>query len=349
MTRPELFDVVRVTGIRTFAELVDAPRHRPRLRDLQAGGGVDVRLARRRATSSTASRPACRTPTTTSSPTSSATAPTRWCPGCPAARSPRSSSSPSARSPATSTSTRRSPAASASTCSAPGSTQLPGHLGAARRRRLRVGPRLRQGGAHGEVVRRLDVVPLRRAGLGAARHRPRAPLPGPAGAAQDQAGRVGLRPRVRRGAEQGRRRHRHRAGLEPLRRRQRRHAPGPRRSCSPRTSTPTTLDPLHRPLPHVVRPHRRPARAHRDLAAQAARRHRPRAPGRASTTRSASRAELEADMARHVDDLRVRVGGDARRPRAARPLRLVRQRPPSPTRRSPTSRSAASGCPAVAR
>ena len=66
---------------------------RPGLRDLQAGGGLDVRLARRRATSSTASRPRCRTPTTTSSPTSSATAPTRWCRGCPAARSRRSSSS----------------------------------------------------------------------------------------------------------------------------------------------------------------------------------------------------------------------------------------------------------------
>ena len=45
------------------------------------------------ATSSTASRPRCRTPTTTSSPTSSATAPTRWCPASPAARSPRTSSS----------------------------------------------------------------------------------------------------------------------------------------------------------------------------------------------------------------------------------------------------------------
>ena len=41
-----------------------------------------------------------------------------------------------------------------------------GHLGAARRRRDRVRPRLRQGAAHGEVVRRLVVVPLRRAGLG---------------------------------------------------------------------------------------------------------------------------------------------------------------------------------------
>ena len=82
MTRPELFEVVRVTGIRTFAELV--ARH---------GKGAAARSASRRwprssprwrrATSSTASRRACRTPTTTSSPTSSATAPTRWCPACP--------------------------------------------------------------------------------------------------------------------------------------------------------------------------------------------------------------------------------------------------------------------------
>ena len=43
------------------------------------------------ATSSTASRPRCRTPTTTSWPTSSATAPTRWCRASPAARSPRTS------------------------------------------------------------------------------------------------------------------------------------------------------------------------------------------------------------------------------------------------------------------
>ena len=46
--------------------------------------------------------------------------------------------------------------------------QLPRDLAAAGRRRLRVRPRLRQGAAHGEVLRRLDLVPLRRAGLGRA-------------------------------------------------------------------------------------------------------------------------------------------------------------------------------------
>ena len=48
----------------------------------------------------------------------------------------------------------------------------------------------------------------------------------------------GLRARMRRGPEQGRRRHRHREGLEPLRLRQRRHDTHARRSCSPPTSTP---------------------------------------------------------------------------------------------------------------
>ena len=57
MTRPELFDLVRVTGIRTFAELVEPPRHRAR-----AARSASRRWRRcsprwRRATSSTASRP----------------------------------------------------------------------------------------------------------------------------------------------------------------------------------------------------------------------------------------------------------------------------------------------------
>ena len=54
-------------------------------------------------------------------------------------------------------------------------------------------------------------------------HRPGAALPGAAGTAQDQDGCVRLRTGMCRGARQGRRRHRHRNRLEPLRRRQRRH------------------------------------------------------------------------------------------------------------------------------
>ena len=42
---------------------------------------------------------------------------------------------------------------------------------------LRVRARVRQGAAHGEVVRRLDLVPVRRTGLGRPRHRPGAALP----------------------------------------------------------------------------------------------------------------------------------------------------------------------------
>ena len=49
--------------------------------------------------------------------------------------------------------------------------QLPRDLAPAGRRRLRVRARLRQGAAHGEVLRRVDLVPLRRAGLGRAGHR----------------------------------------------------------------------------------------------------------------------------------------------------------------------------------
>ena len=113
-----------------------------------------------------------------------------------------------------------------------------GDLAAAGRRRLRVRARLRQGAADGEVVRGLHLVPLRRPGLGAARHRPRAALPRAALAAQAQGRRQRLRPRVRRGAVQGLRGDRHREGVEPLRRRQRRRDAGRTRGCWRATSTP---------------------------------------------------------------------------------------------------------------
>ena len=103
-------------------------------------------------------------------------------------------------------------------------------LGGADRRRLRVRPRLRQGAAHGEELRRhrpgAATACRTRVGL-AIRHRE--PLQGPARAAQAQVRRVGLHARVRRGAGQGLRHHRHREGLEPLRLRQRRHEAAPRR------------------------------------------------------------------------------------------------------------------------
>ena len=65
-----------------------------------------------------------------------------------------------------------------------------GHLGGAGRRRLRERPRLRQGDAHGEELRRHDLVPLRRAGLRRLRHSRREPLQGHPRAAQAQGGGV---------------------------------------------------------------------------------------------------------------------------------------------------------------
>ncbi len=59
-------------------------------------------------------------------------------------------------------------------------------LARAGRRRLRIRPRLRQGAAHGEELRRLDLVPLRRAGQCRPRDRARESLQGPALPAQDQ-------------------------------------------------------------------------------------------------------------------------------------------------------------------
>ena len=156
---------------------------------------------------------ACRTPTTTSSPTSSATpAPTRSCPGRPAGEiTPEGLIAIGEVARDFDLYTK---ITGGQRIDLFGATRrpAPAHLGPADRRRLRVGPRVRQGRPHREVVHRVHLVPVRRAGLRPARHRPRGPLPGAAGPAQDQAGRVRLRPRVRRGAGQGRGRDRHRAG-----------------------------------------------------------------------------------------------------------------------------------------
>ena len=65
-------------------------------------------------------------------------------------------------------------------------------LARAHRRRFRIRSCLRQGAAHREELRRFDLVPLRRAGLGRPRHRPGESLQGPARAAQDQVRRVRL-------------------------------------------------------------------------------------------------------------------------------------------------------------
>ena len=148
------------------------------------------------------------------------------------------------------------------------------NLARADRRRLRVGPRLRQGAAHGEVVRRAapgaaTACRTRSASPSGSRTATRA-----CAARTSSSRRVsGLRARVRRGAEQGLRHHRHREGLEPLRLRQRRHEAAARAAARHRPRR-GDADPLPRPLPDVLRPHRRPAAAHRDLAQQARGRHR---------------------------------------------------------------------------
>ena len=86
-----------------------------------------------------------------------------------------------------------------------------------------VGPRVRQGAAHGEDVRRLRVVPLRHAGFDADGQGPRARAVANVRAAQGQARGVGLPAQLRRIGHQGRRRDRRRFGLGDLCRGQRRH------------------------------------------------------------------------------------------------------------------------------
>ena len=101
----------------------------------------------------------------------------------------------------------------------------------------------------------------------------------------------------------------------------------------------------HRPLPHVLRPHRRPPRAHRHLAATSstggidhvrrvvledAPRHRRRPRGRHGPPRRR---------------LRVRVEGHPGRPRAPGPVPLASSTPTSPTPTSPTCGCGARGSP----
>jgi nitrite reductase (NADH) large subunit len=85
------------------------------------------------------------------------------------------------------------------------------------------GLRLLEGPAHGEDLRRLGMVPLRRAGLDQHGHRPGARPGAAVDAAQDQARRLRLPEELRRGDHQGRRRDRRRLRLGDLRRRQWRH------------------------------------------------------------------------------------------------------------------------------
>ncbi len=325
MTRPELFEVVRVTGIRTFAELVDRPRHGRGLRDLQAGRGVDARLAAHPATSSTASRRSLQDTNDHFLANLQRDGTYSVVP-----RVPGGEITPDqliaigevARDfdlYTKITGGQRIDLFGARV------DQLPAIWAPAGRRRLRVGPRLRQGAAHREVVRR------RRRGAatacrtrcswpstsscatGACARRTRSSWPcraAPASAPRPRARTSASSPPSGAGTSTS-------AATAACAR----STP----SCSPRTSTTTTLVRYHRPLPHVLRPHRRPARAHRDLAQQAAR--------AASTT---SRpvvlddalgigAELEADMARHVDTYECEWAATLDDPERAGPVPSVRQ------------------------
>ena len=177
-------------------------------------------------------------------------------------------------------------------------------LEGADRRRLRIRPRLWQGRAHGEVLRRLDLVPLRRAGQRRFRHRCRESLQGTARAAQAQVRRLRLHARMRRSAEQGCRHHRDREGLESVRLRQRRHEAAPRRSAGLR-SRQRDADPLRRSLPDVLHPHRRSPATHVGVARQS--RRRPRLP----------EAGRHRGQARHRSGTRSRHGAGHRTPTSA--------------------------------
>ena len=150
---------------------------------------------------------------------------------------------------------------------------LPDIWEATRRRRLRERSRLRQVAANRQELRRHHLVPLRRAGFGRLRDPRRESLQGNSLAAQNQDGRVGLRPRMCRSAVQGRRPDRHGERLQPLRLRQWRLEAAPRRPAGDR---PRRRDghPVRRSLSDVLHQHGRQADAHQRLARKARRRHR---------------------------------------------------------------------------
>ena len=125
------------------------------------------------------------------------------------------------------------------------------HLGRAGRRRLRERTRLRQGHADGQELRRHDLVPLRRAGLGRVRRSRRDSAI--EGIRAPHKLKAAVRGCVRECAEAQSKdfgADRHRKGLEPLCLRQRRRQAA---ACRPAGRRPRRGNgpPLHRPLPDV--------------------------------------------------------------------------------------------------
>ncbi len=150
-------------------------------------------------------------------------------------------------------------------------------------------------------------------------------LPRPPQPAQAQNGRLRLRPRMRRGPRQGRRRHRHRGRLEPVRRRQRRRHPGARPAAGQGPRRRNT-DQVHRPLLHVLHPHRRPPAAHRAVAGGARRRHQTRR-GRGGARHPGHRRGPRGRHGQARGHLRGRVGRHPEGSRAPAPVPLLRQCP----------------------
>ena len=105
-------------------------------------------------------------------------------------------------------------------------------LGRSQRGRPGLGPRLRQGAAHGEDLRRHRMVPLRHAGFDRPRHQDREVHVGLLDAGQGQDGGLRLPAELRRGDLQGLRRRLRRLRLrDPLRRRRRPRHQGHRSSA----------------------------------------------------------------------------------------------------------------------
>ena len=233
----------------------------------------------------------------------------------------------SARWPATSASTPRSPAASASTCSAPASSSCPTIWQRAGRRRLRVGPRLRQGAAHGEVVRR--------AAPGAATAcRTRSAWPSSSSCATGACARRTSSSRRSPAAPASAPRRRARTSASsPPRRAGTSTSCGnggmqaaARRRCSPPTSTTTTLIRyIDRFLMFYIRTADRLQRTATWLE-QARGRHRLPARRWSSTTRSASAPSSRPRWQRHVDTYECEWKATHRRPGAAAALPHLRQR-----------------------
>ena len=147
------------------------------------------------------------------------------------------------------------------------------HLGRADRGGLRERARLWQGAAHHQELRRHHLVPLRGPRFGRVRCPHREALPGHPRSAQGQGRGVRLRSRVRRGAIEGHWPDRDRDRIQPLRLRKRRGKAPARRLARflPRRGD---SDPIYRPLLHVLHHDRGQADSHVGLDRAARGRHR---------------------------------------------------------------------------